>query len=55
MTGGWSPVSGMRRLVPDLGDPDPDQSSITDPINSFQEVSLTESEDTREPGQKQDE
>lgn len=61
MTGGWSPVSGsrsMRRLVPDPGDTDPDvpgrpdQSSITAPINSFREISLTESEDT---GQTQDE
>lgn len=64
MTGGWSPVSGprnMRRLVPDPGDTDPDvpglpvQSSITAPINSFQEISLTESEDTGQPGQTQDE
>lgn len=64
MTGGWSPVSesrSMRRLVPDPGDTDPDvpglpdQSSVTAPINSFQEISLTESEDTGQPGQTQDE
>lgn len=61
MTGGSSPVSGMRRLVPDLRDtePDaagpPDRSSGTAQINSFQEVSLTEPEDTKDPGQEQDE
>lgn len=61
MTGGSSPVSGMRRLVPELCDtePDaaglPDQSSVTAQINSFQEVSLTEAEDTKDLGQEQDE
>lgn len=61
MTGGSSPVSGMRRLVPDLCDaePDaaglPDRSSVTAQINSFQEVSLTEPEDTKDLGREQDE
>lgn len=62
MTGGSSPVSGprgMRRLVPDLCGPDaaglPDQSSIAGQVNSFQEISLTEPEDSNDLGQKQDE
>lgn len=61
MTGGSSPVfgpCGMRRPVPDLYETDAelsDQSSITGQIKSFREISLSEPEDTKELGQKQDE